>query len=369
VYEEAGLVPEREGYDYHGSRVANIVARIEGRAANPRRYLLGAHYDTEAGTDGADDNASAVAVQLETAGAASRCPPRLPNQAEEERLSMKAKLDCLPCFLTQGLKVARLCDPDNEELHRRILLDWSGRLREMDLDRPPPAIAGELYGGIASLLGVCDPFQRDKKVSNARVLELLPRLRELVRASPDPLLRAMELSIVGNYIDSGVARDFRWEERLESETHNLDTGTYSGFRRAAVERGDVLIVGDNAGEIGFDTILVSELQRLGCRVAYAVRGSPVINDATLEDADEVGMTGLCRVISSGADTPGAVLSRCTPEFVSLLQSSPVVLSKGQGNLEALSEERDNVFYALKVKCAVVAQMTGLAEGSSALIRL
>jgi hypothetical protein len=282
---------------------------------------------------------------------------------------MKTKLDCLPCLLTQGLKAARLCDPGNGELHRRLLFDWARRLPEMDTERPPPALAGELYRETASILGVCDPFGLEKRESNARVLKLLPRLRELVRESSDPLLRALELSIVGNYIDSAVAGDFGWEGRLESEIHDLDMETYASLRRALQNSGEILIVGDNAGEIGFDTLLVSELQKLGCMVTYAVRGAPVINDATMEDAEEVGMTGLCRVISSGADTPGAVLSRCTPEFVSLLQRSPVVLSKGQGNLEALSEEAGGIYYALKVKCSVVAGQTGLTEGSSALIRM
>jgi hypothetical protein len=128
-----------------------------------------------------------------------------------------------------------------------------------------------------------------------------------------------------------------------------------------------MILGDNAGEIALDTILVGLLQERGCTVTYVVRGSPIINDATLEDAREVGMIELCKVVSSGVDTPGTVLSRCSQDFLASFNRSPVILSKGQGNLEALSDECSGIFYALKVKCPVVADMTGLGVGQSALI--
>jgi len=280
---------------------------------------------------------------------------------------MRTHLDCLPCFLNQGLKAARFCAPGDEELHRTVLRRWSSRLAEVDIDRPPPAVAGDLYRDIAPLLRTNDPFYQEKKASNARALELLPQLDEDVLASPDPLLKALQLSIIGNLIDSGVGKAFDWEETLTREEQELDREAYAHFRQAIEDHGQVMILGDNAGEIALDTVLVRELQRLGCRVVYAVRGSPIINDATLEDAEEVGMTSCCRVISSGADTPGTVLSRCSAEFLEELQCSPVVLSKGQGNLESLCEERSGIFYALKVKCRVISDLTGLGEGTSALI--
>lgn len=280
---------------------------------------------------------------------------------------MKTNLECLPCFLTQGLKAARLCVPDDEELHRRLLQTWSARLAELDITLPPPAIAGELYRDVEAMLGNGDPFQKDKQAANARVMELLPRLRKIVHSGADPLARALEISIIGNYIDSGVAREFPWEQELEDLDQTLDQQVYDRFRQAVKDHQEIMILGDNAGEIALDTILVSRLQDLGCRVTYAVRGRPIINDATLEDARAVGMTDLCQVISSGVDTPGTVLSRCSPEFLDTFRRSPVVLSKGQGNLEALSDECAGIFYALKIKCPVVADMTGLAVGCSAFI--
>jgi uncharacterized protein with ATP-grasp and redox domains len=280
---------------------------------------------------------------------------------------MKTRLDCLPCFLNQGLKAARLCVPDDEDLQYKFLLYWTSRLTELDINTPPPAIAGHLYRDIAKFLKTYDPFYVDKKTANKRVIELLPRLRQIVRDSQDPLVRALEISIIGNYIDSGVAKDFPWEDALESEEQELDNGVYQRFYQAVHEHKQIMILGDNAGEIALDTILAAELQNLGCQVTYVVRGKPVINDATLEDAQEVGMSGLCEVISSGVDTPGTVLSRCDQEFLDRFYNSPLILSKGQGNLESLVDECEGIFYALKVKCSVVAELIQLEEGTSALL--
>jgi len=282
---------------------------------------------------------------------------------------VKTNLDCLPCLLTQGLRAARLCAPEDADLHRRLLQTWAARLAEMDINLPPPAIAGQLYRDVESLLGNGDPFLQDKKTANARVMKILPRLQSIVASSSDPLARSLEVSIIGNYIDSGVARDFPWEEELEQEARDLDRQVYDRFCQAVEDHKEVMILGDNAGEIALDTLLVRRLQERGCKVTYVVRGSPIINDATLEDAREVGMTELCRVVSSGVDTPGTVLSRCDPDFLASFNRSPVILSKGQGNLEALSDECSGIFYALKVKCPVVAGVTGLPVGRSALLLL
>lgn len=282
---------------------------------------------------------------------------------------MKTRLDCLPCLLNQGLKGARLSAPENQEVHKKILFTWASRLPSLDLNQPPPVIAGELYADISTLLGTPDPFIEDKKTANIKALELLPRLQEIVEKSRDPLAKALEISIIGNYIDSGVAKDFHWEEKLKTENQELDRENYSLFRQRVQQNKKIMILGDNAGEIALDTILVSQLQKMDCQVTYVVRDKPIINDATLEDAELTGMTELCRVISSGVRTPGTVLSNCSPEFLEKFYQTPIILSKGQGNFEALSEESLQIFFAFKIKCQVVADLTGQPEGKSALVYL
>lgn len=277
---------------------------------------------------------------------------------------MRTAPDCLPCFFRQALTAARLACPDAVEVHERVLQKLGALVANFDIRLPPPVLAGRLYAMLRNVTGVDDCFYEEKKCANQRALELLPALEEKVRRSEDPLATALEISIIGNYIDAGVEKTFDWEKEMHSVGGMLIPDCLDRFRRKAVAGAHVLMVGDNAGEIGFDRLLVSELLALGTHVTYAVRGRPILNDATLEDAREVGMNHLCEVVSSGVDTPGAVLERCTPQFLQLLQGADLVLAKGQGNYESLTESGISVYFAFKVKCPVVASRTGLTEASS-----
>jgi hypothetical protein len=229
-------------------------------------------------------------------------------------------------------------------------------------------LAGQLYHALAETSGIEDPYAESKREANERVLALLPKLRSIVDQSEDRLAAAMRLSIIGNYIDAGVARRYDWEHALLNEDHILDGEVYERFRGQAQQGREILVLGDNAGEVGLDVILAETLEAMGTRVTYAVRGKPILNDATLEDARMVGLDQVCEVLPSGADTPGTVLERCHPDFVTRLQAAPLVLSKGQGNFESLVDRLPGVYFAFKVKCQVVASRTGLPEGRSALLR-
>ncbi len=289
------------------------------------------------------------------------------NKFNSKNLAMYSTLDCLPCFLNQALKCARNVAPENEEIHRKILVEWATRFKDLDLTQPPPALAGELYSDIASLINVYDPFQEEKLASNRQALKLLPDLEKIVQNSRDPLAAALEISIIGNYIDSGVDREFNWVERLHSEDRQIDPDSYNLFANRVKTSDRALILGDNAGEIVLDTLLVRELQKRDCEVTYAVREKPIINDATYSDAEYAGLDQICEVISSGVDTPGTVLPKCNPEFKDRMRQTPFIISKGQGNFEALLNEWPGIFFAFKVKCSVIERATGHPVGRSILM--
>lgn len=280
---------------------------------------------------------------------------------------MNTSLSCIPCFFSQALSAARRARADDEAMHRRAVLALAEMLPGLDLDQSPPALARHLYGLIAEITGEADVFAQEKQRANSRALELLPGLRRERDAAPNPLRRALEFAIIGNYIDCGVVREFDWEAELENVKGDMDADACREFDRRAAQGRSVLVLGDNAGEIALDRLLVELLVERGCQVVYAVRGAPVINDATLEDARRVGMTELCEVVSSGVDTPGTVLDRCAPEFLERMDRADLVLSKGQGNFEALCHARPDFFFAFKVKCALVADMTGSPIGHSMLL--
>lgn len=271
---------------------------------------------------------------------------------------MRTHLDCLPCFLKMALTGIRQSCPGREDIHEKVVKHWAAGFASADLSESPPSLAGRLFREVAEFVGEVDIFRVQKEQANERVLKLLPEVKVKVQGSENPLLAAMGVSIIGNYMDCAVMGEYDWEDELENLEHGLDRDAFGKFLNEVREHKSLLVLGDNAGEIGLDTILTGLLRDEGIDVTYAVRGKNILNDATVIDAKVVGMTDLCEVVTSGVDTPGTVLNRCSPEFRARLDESPVVLSKGQGNFESLWGVRPDVYYAFKVKCPVVADVTG-----------
>jgi hypothetical protein len=117
---------------------------------------------------------------------------------------------------------------------------------------------------------------------------------------------------------------------------------------------NILFLGDNAGEIVFDKLLIEQMPM--DKISYAVKGFPIINDATMEDAIDTGMTGLVKVLDNGCDAPGTILELCSEKFQEVFRQADLVIAKGQGNYETLSGVNDkDIFFLLKVKCPVIAQ--------------
>lgn len=283
---------------------------------------------------------------------------------------MNTALECMPCFMKMAIREARLACLGDEAMHHEIVTTWCRMLGELDLTVPPPAIARHLTDLIREKSGCGDLYLDDKREANLRVMELLPNLEQMLekerqKENGDPLALALELAIIGNYIDRGVDLGVDWEVELENVSDSISPSMLDEFKAVAQSGADLLILGDNTGEIVLDKLLVKELLARGCKVTYAVRSKPIINDSTLDDAHFVGMTDLCDVIESGVDTPGTVLDRCLPEFLERMKNADVILSKGQGNFESLEGAWPGVYCAFKVKCQRVAEDAGLPFGSSA----
>jgi uncharacterized protein with ATP-grasp and redox domains len=278
---------------------------------------------------------------------------------------MHTTLDCIPCFLNQALKAARIIAPDDSKLHQDVLMDWISALPTMDLSMSPPALAGILYARLTRMTETPDIFSKVKEHANADVQTLLPGFRETLATSSDPLFDALRLSIIGNYMDVGTPKQYAWGQAMEEEQCAAwSKAHYPAFKEQLATPRSILILGDNAGEIVLDTLLVDELNRLGHQVTYAVRGTPILNDATMEDAVTVGMTQRCEVISSGVDTPGTVLERCTSQFLARMDTADIIISKGQGNFEALKNNYPGIYFAFKIKCPVIADIIGRPEKTS-----
>jgi len=281
---------------------------------------------------------------------------------------LRTYLDCLPCLLNQALKAARAAT-DAEKLHRQVLNSVAEMIPRLSLGMKPPEIAQKCYKLVYKIAGNSDPFRKAKDEANHAALGLYPRLVELVAASEDPLLTACKLAIAGNSIDLGPSLNYGsvaniMETALESP---LAINHYEQLITSINESQNLLYLGDNAGEIVFDRVLIEELHRVKhLEINFVVRDRPIINDATLHDALTAGIDRVAGIISNGSDAPATILSQCSPEMLELYHGADIIIAKGQGNYESLNEEPDNIFFFMKAKCPLVSEAMKVNIGDAIL---
>jgi hypothetical protein len=279
---------------------------------------------------------------------------------------MKMSLDCVSCFVRQSLDAARLVTNDHADQERivREVLRW---LSEQGLEHSPPVLAQLVHRRLRQISQVGDPYLEVKARHNAMALELLPELRAQIAAAPDPLALATRLAIAGNVIDMGMKSMIAEDDVRESIRHALEepfVGEWEDYRSAAASAKSILYLADNAGEIAFDRLLIEQLG--ADRVTVAVRGTPVLNDATRADAEAVGLHKITTVIDNGSDAPATLLHDCRPELQERFAAADMIIAKGQGNFESLSHRGHDVFFLFKVKCPVIAAHVDLPMGTQIL---
>ena len=273
---------------------------------------------------------------------------------------MNASLDCYPCFFIQILKTTRMVTSDEKKI-LQILKEVSAALPTIPFNVTPAEIGRAVYSIISRLTGVEDPYRKVKESCIHQALSLYPKMKRLIESSEDRLMTAIRLSIAGNVMDFGTDSSFDLTRELETIlSQDFAIGHSREFLKALKNARTVLYIADNAGETVFDRLLVEEITQ---PVIYAVREKPIINDATREDALLSGLDRVSEIMSSGCDAPGNILKFCSDEFLSAYNSADLIISKGQGNYEALSDEEKPVFFLLKTKCKVVALDLEVEEGS------
>ena len=281
---------------------------------------------------------------------------------------MKTFFDCIPCFVRQSLDSVRMTTTD-EAIHERLLREVLRSLAEMDMRQSPPAMAKRIHRIIREMTGQADPYHDAKERFNRLAMDIYPELAARVERSANPLETAVRLAIAGNVIDMGVNHNLSDEHVHEGIDHALDApfeADMAAFGEATSNAGDILYLADNAGEIVFDRLLIKQLSPE--KVTVAVKGSPIINDATMEDAEATGLTELVKVIDNGSDAPGTILEDCSDAFCRRFDEADLVIAKGQGNYETLSEAGRDIFFILKAKCPVIARDIGCHVGSLVLRR-
>jgi hypothetical protein len=232
-------------------------------------------------------------------------------------------------------------------------------LHGLDWDTTSVEVIEDIWKKIVKRVDTPDPFSSEKSNQNKKIMDLYPRLEKMVNAAADPLYMAVKLSILGNSMDLMVADTSVTIENSISEKAKvpLSDENYSKFRQQLKASKQLLIFGDNAGEIVFDKLLIETINKIHqLEIIYVVRSVPTLNDATLTEAKSIGLDKTATVIENGIDgpLPGTLLSRCSDEVNDLVRQADLIISKGGGNFDTLDEERKhlnkNISFLLLSKC-------------------
>ncbi len=278
---------------------------------------------------------------------------------------VKVHYECLSCIVSQSQKVAELSTSDVEERKRAMIKAARFMGKHFNHNAIPAVVGSEVFLTLYEHLGNNDPFREYKVKSNLLAKALAEDLRN--RLDLD-LKSALKLSIAGNVIDFAVGYN---PEKIEEDIiRMLDEKLHIDESEALFERlGNskvLLYLTDNCGEIYFDRLFLEKIKTEfpELEIYIAAKEGPIINDATVEDLLKAGFQEIGTVISTGSRIVGVPPSGLSSEFLEVFRKADIIIAKGQGNFETLSEFKDGrVFYLLKAKCPPIARELGVPRGA------
>ena len=272
---------------------------------------------------------------------------------------MKISHECGPCFLRQAGEALDLAC-DDSELKIEIFNDIFRFLSDnFSTDTNSNKTGSIIHNMIKEKTGCRDPYKQEKVLSNEIALKYLPNVEKVISQN-DQLETYVKIAIIGNILDFGaftIQTDV--EEIIEqSLKKELKIKDIEEFEEALNKHDKVLYLVDNTGEIVFDKLLLSKLKEYDLDITIAVKSEPILNDACMEDALEVGLDQFGEIVEIGAGTVGFVDSEISDEFREIFNGHEFIISKGMGNYEGLTEIDNSdkeIFYLLCIKCQAIAK--------------
>lgn len=271
-------------------------------------------------------------------------------------------IDCSLCIVTQTLQAARLAC-DDVDVHARIVERTMRTSLELGLDVDPPLFGTIAHRIVREETKNPDPYYDEKKRFNKKSLEMVDLVRGWIAAAEDKFETTVRLAIAGNSIDFalGALDEKKVDEAIRAAAYQPLVGSFDELREAVDRAQTILYLTDNAGEIVYDRLFIEYLtQTLGKDVTAVVRGKPILNDALLEDAEEVGLTKVVPVIGNGGDGLGVLFDLVSDEFKEKYASADLVIGKGLANFETLGVGPREIMpkkiaFLFKAKCPFIAK--------------
>lgn len=273
-------------------------------------------------------------------------------------------LDCYPCILKHAVAFIRLAT-DNQKTQEKTMRRILQAAAAFDFQNSPPCLTRLIQHIIQEECACVDPYKEIKQKFNQGMLDLYPYIEKSVQESAHPFDLAIRYAASANILDCGIFDDITVEEAqktLESSVNMpLRFNTAQELAEDIQKAKKILYIGDNAGEIVADKLLLTRMPRE--KVTFVVKGLPISNDAIREDAEAAGITDLVRVIDNGCDLPGTILPLCSPAFQQEFSEADLIIAKGQGNFETMNElTGKRIYFIFKSKCQVVTHFLGCEQG-------
>jgi len=289
---------------------------------------------------------------------------------------MKVGMQCAHCLLERAINQVKLAT-DDPELHMEVtaaILDMLGK--NFSKDSVPSHIGTDRDLIVQKMTGR-DPYEDLKRLSNSMALSIFPELTNLVAEEKDSYKRFRKATLIAaaaNAIEFDVSgRKFDLDELraiLERVESDLAIDQIEDLYNYCSNVSEVVYLMDNAGEIVLDIILLREIRRLGPKVYAVVKGGPVLNDATMIDAEEVELDKYVdKVMDTGAPAIGVNFERNSDEFIKLLQTTELIVAKGMGNYESMTELTlpVPVIHIMRTKCMPVADHVGCERDKNVIL--
>lgn len=271
----------------------------------------------------------------------------------------RLRSECIYCILRKQAKSI----PEGTEESKKV--DFLQRTFKVFADAPKtvgaPVLVRDIDAIKKEMFGIEDEYEDVKKYFNQLMMSYEGKVMDIIQNSEDPLKIAIQFSQIGNYIDFGAIVNVN-EEELNSllehhDDYKIDEKEYESLKKDLSTAEKLLLITDNCGEIVMDKLLMQTIEKLypKLQINVLVRGMPVLNDATLEDAKQIGLDQLYHVCGNGNGIAGTRIEELSDEARQLFDSADLMIAKGQGNFESLRYCGRNVYYLFLCKCDMFAK--------------
>ena len=282
---------------------------------------------------------------------------------------VRLKPECIGCIVEKHLsKHPENITPQEKTDYMQHVLKI---VSEATTDMSAPVIVGQIYDLQKEMFGIEYDYTDIKKYFNAQMLERYVDFYNKIQNADDKLKLAIQYAMIGNYIDFGAMKEVE-EDKLnelleQAKEIKISPQEYESLRNEILTKKTMVYLTDNCGEIVFDKLLISIIKEMNPElgITVLVRGRKVLNDATMDDAQQIGLDQIAKVLGNGSNIAGTCLDKISEEARLLIESADFVISKGQGNFETLQECGLNIYYLFLCKCMMFAnrfqvpQFTGM----------